>query len=251
MTKKPPDELGSPPRFEAILFDLFGTLIPTGDRASRVRHLTEMAEVLDVEPAAFAAQWLDTFDERARGTFGNIEETIYRLAGALGRNPSREEVHRAANIRLRFSRELLDSCGPILPEIDALRSAGFRMAIVSDASEETPRLWATSPLASRMDVTVFSCQEGVRKPHSQIYQLALARLGLGAYSCAFVGDGGSHELVGAEAVGLSAFLYRFPGENEDSAYRVDAETGWAGAKLASLGELLRYHPSREVNPAST
>jgi putative hydrolase of the HAD superfamily len=236
--------------FQGILLDLFGTLIPSGDQATRVRRLAEMAEILEVDPAAFPERWLDRFDERTQGTLGTLEETILRLAQSLGGHPSADQVRQSAEIRLEYTRQLLASCGPSLPGLDALRSAGFRLALVTNTSEETVRLWAGSPLASRMDATVFSCSEHLAKPDPRIYRLALARLGLEASECAFVGDGGNHELTGAKEVGLTAFLYRFPDEREETAFRIDSEPDWAGGKLRTLDELIRFRPAPGVRDAA-
>ena len=53
------------------------------------------------------------------------------------------------------------------------------------------------------DVEVFSCEVGLVKPEREIYECCLNRLGLAAKECVFVGDGGSGELTGARAVGLT------------------------------------------------
>ena len=43
------------------------------------------------------------------------------------------------------------------------------------------------------------------KPDPHIYELACRRLGVRPEDAAFVGDGGSNELAGAEEAGLTAF----------------------------------------------
>jgi putative hydrolase of the HAD superfamily len=227
--------------FDAVLFDLFGTLIPTGSQAARVRSLEAMARALDVDPGRFAGRWLASFDERARGAMGTLEQTIDRLARALGGRPARDAVERAGAIRTEFSRSLLDGGGSSLAALDRLRAAGLRLGLVSDTTDDTVRAWPTSALAARFDAVVFSCVEGLRKPDPRIFRLALRRLRRPASRCAFVGDGGSHELSGAEAVGLTAFRYVFP-EDPVTAYRIDAETTWKGVRLEDLGELLGPWP---------
>ncbi len=230
-------------RYAAVLFDLFGTLVATGDKASRERSLGEMGRALRVDPGAFTQRWLDLFDARVLGNLGSLEETIERVAKELGGAPTASEVQRAARIRLDFSRRLLESDRTVLSALDELRDAGLRLALVSDTSEETVRLWPASPLATRLEVAVFSCLERVRKPAPRIYRVALDRLGLPPSECAFVGDGGSHELTGATRAGLTAYLYRYPGERQDAAYRVDAEIEWRGPELRDLRELRRVGPS--------
>jgi putative hydrolase of the HAD superfamily len=226
-------------RFDGVLLDLFGTIISMGPAGARTRSLSEMAVALSVDPTKFARRWSDTFDARARGRLGSLEETITLIASDLGHRPTRDELQRAAQIRLDFSKDLLQSNKTVLDALDALRSAGCRLAVVSDTSEETPRLWSSTDLAPRMDATVFSCLEGVRKPQPVMYQLALQRLGIDVSRCAYVGDGGSHELSGAEKVGLATFMYRFPDADQSADDRVEADEEWSGPVLADLRELLQ------------
>jgi putative hydrolase of the HAD superfamily len=221
-----------------VIFDLFGTLIATGDQPSRIRNLGEMAHALNIRPGPFIEAWLGSFDQRARGFPGTLEETIHRLAATQGSAPSREQIRVAAAVRMKFCRRLLDPGPQILEGLDALRAAGVRLALVSDTSVETPILWAATPLAARFQTTVFSCRCGIRKPDPRVYLMALDGLELPPGRCAFVGDGGSHELQGAQDVGLKAFRYFFPGEKPEEAYRVDPETSWDGPSITSLLDLL-------------
>lgn len=225
-------------RPEAVLFDLFGTLIPTGSQDARIRDLTSMARVLGVDHERFARRWLDTFDERVRGRMGSLEQTIERLVRELGGTPSGAAVERAASMRRTFARSLFDGGLPSLPALDTLRGAGVRLALVSDTSDETVRVWPETAFALRFEVTVFSCVEHLRKPDPRMFATALQRLRLPPSACVFVGDGGSHELTGAGAAGISAFQYIFPGE-ESGAYRVDYDSGWHGTRLSDPRDLLR------------
>lgn len=235
-----------PSQFEAILIDLWGTLLPGADDGERRRNLEEMAQVLDVNPSAFVSRWTDSIGERCLGSLGSLEQTIEHLAVALGARPSPNAVREALEIRMGFQRVLHNQAGPCLPALDALRAAGFRLAIVSDSSEETVRLWPESHLSPRFEVAVFSCVEGTCKPDPRMYRRALGTLGLAPSKCAYVGDGGSHELTGAEAVGLTAFKYRFPDVHQDDA-RFNEDTAWRGTRLVDLRELLRFapHPPRD------
>ncbi len=225
------------PRFEGVLFDLYGTLISMGNAGARRESLVRMADGLGVDPIAFARAWTVSFDDRARGRLGSLEETIGRIAHGVVRDPGPEEVREAARVRLDFTRELLRSEAAILRALDLLRAGGSRLAIVSDSSDETPRLWPTAELASRFDATVFSCLEGIRKPDPAIYRLALRRLRLEPSRCAYVGDGGSRELSGAASVGLTTFRYCFPDERQDPVDRVDPDLDWQGPELHDLADL--------------
>lgn len=113
---------------------------------------------------------------------------------------------------------------------------GWLLGLVSDASAETPQLWPTSPLSERIAVAVFSCQIGVRKPDPAIYRAATGGLGVAAQACVYVGDGGSGELAGATALGMTALMMRPQTDGEASAASDDLEP-WSGPRIASLSEL--------------
>lgn len=227
--------------FDAVLLDLWGTLLPYADEAARRLNLAQMGNILRVDPRKFTSDWISTIGERCLGSLGSLEDTIEQFAVRQGVRPTPDSVRQALELRLTFSRVILDQVDPILPAVDALRHAGFHLAIVSDSTEETVRLWPETRLSSRFETAVFSFDEGTCKPDSRMYVRALERLGLSPKSCAYVGDGASRELTGAEAVGLTAFQYRYPDENRE-APRFDEDVKWAGPRLADLRDLLKFAP---------
>jgi putative hydrolase of the HAD superfamily len=223
---------------EGVLIDLYGTLVPAVSRRNRASHLHAMAKILGVDPVGFENDWAGSIEERVFGHLGSLEQTVVAITGRQGVRPAADDIRRAVEIRLAFSRSTLDSCGPVLPGLDALGEAGLRLAVVSDCSEETARLWRSSLLGERIRATVFSCTEGVCKPNPTMYRLALERLGLPAGRCAYVGDGGSRELTGATAMGLAAYQYSFPGDEGEPDARYDPDTEWRGPVIRDLRELL-------------
>jgi putative hydrolase of the HAD superfamily len=84
-----------------------------------------------------------------------------------------------------------------------LKAAGFRLGLISNADVMEAAPWPTCPLAGLFDVELFSCAVGLVKPEPAIYARCIQALGVGPTSCLFVGDGGSNELVGAKAAGMS------------------------------------------------
>jgi putative hydrolase of the HAD superfamily len=226
------------PPLGGVLIDLYGTLVPAGPPVGWAPHLHEMARVLGADPLGFENEWARSSDERVLGRLGSLEETIASIAERQGVRPTPDRIRRATEIRLAVSRSALDSWGPVLPGLDALNEAGLRLAVVSDCFEETARLWTSTMLGQRIKATVFSCKEGVCKPDPRMFRLALQRIGLPAGRCAFVGDGGSRELTGATAIGLTAYLYRFPGDESLPDGRYDPDPEWSGPTLKNLRDLL-------------
>jgi len=67
--------------------------------------------------------------------------------------------------------------------------------------------WDDSPLAPLFDAALFSCHEKLMKPDAAMYLRATERLGVRPENCLFVGDGGSSEHEGANAVGMRTVLF--------------------------------------------
>jgi putative hydrolase of the HAD superfamily len=220
----------------AVLFDLYGTLVSPGPPSARAAVVRAMAVELGADPDALVAAVRDSFDERACGKLGSLEETLRVLATRVGAMPRPAGLSRAVALRMQFARKLLNAPCSTLNLLASLRNAGWLIGLVSDCTIETSTLWADSSLSRLVDATAFSCLLGVRKPDPTIYLHAVERLDLEPAHCVFVGDGGSHELTGAQALGMRAVRLRRPGEEE--AERYDHDAAFTGETITDLAELL-------------
>jgi putative hydrolase of the HAD superfamily len=221
---------------EAILFDLWGTLVPGIPPSVRDSVSAEMAADLGVEAVAFSAAYRDSYRERFTGTLGTLQQTVLMLARRCGGDPGATAVELAAARRLDLTRRLLRSDDATLAVLDDLRSRDLPLALVSDSSEEAPTLWPRSPLSSRIRVTAFSCRVGARKPDPSIYLHAVGLLGADPRRCLYVGDGGGGELTGAAALGMDVVRLRVPGDVPSDRY--DDDDAFTGPEIASLSALL-------------
>ena len=220
----------------AVLFDLWGTLVANVAPAARDAVSRDMAADLGVDPRAFAAAYRDSYRGRFTGTTGTLEETIALLARRCGAEPSGDCIARAARRRIELTRRLLVPEAETLAVLDELLARGLRLGLVSDSSVETPLLWPSTPLASRIEVAAFSCLLGVRKPDPAIYRHVLDALEVAPEQCLFVGDGGSGELTGAVALGMQAVRLKVAAE--PPGVRYDDDTGFSGRHIPSLAVLL-------------
>jgi hypothetical protein len=95
-----------------VLFDLFGTLVPggSGDERDVVSRL--IANDFGVDPEEFATLVRTAYDERMRGTLGDLRETLAHLARTLGAHPSTERLEAAALQRLALTRGFSHRSGP-------------------------------------------------------------------------------------------------------------------------------------------
>lgn len=111
-----------------------------------------------------------------------------------------------------------------------------RVGLLSDCTPELPVAWPQLAVSGFFDTAVFSCVEGLKKPNPAFFRLVAERLGVAPADCLYVGDGGSRELSGAAAVGMTPLMLRAEDWHSNSAH--DREDDWAGAEIASFAALI-------------
>jgi len=226
-------------RHRAVIFDLWGTLIDAIPPDKWVRIRDRMAAIVGVPCAEFSAQWDTTYLARNTGGFPSMEANIAHVCGLCGYVPTDEQLSQAAALRWEMTRAALVPRTEAPAVVRALRESGRRVGLISDCTLEVPGLWAQTPLAALIDVPVFSCSEGVKKPDPRIYLRACQRLEVRPGECLYVGDGGGRELTGAAAAGMDAVLIRMPHEEPPEPAREDARV-WTGPVVRSLAEVLDH-----------
>ncbi|HEX6230752.1 MAG TPA: HAD-IA family hydrolase [Actinomycetota bacterium] len=221
----------------AVVFDLFGTLVHEFPRSDWDAWLAVSAAAMEADPEAFRRAWEATAVERQTGRLGDIEENLRTVAARAGAWPTDGQLAEALEARAGLFRRWFvprPGAGEILAE---LRARGMPTALVSMCAPDTPALWRASSLAEAVDVEVFSCEVGLRKPDAEIYLLACDRLGVEPSACLYVGDGSYRELTGASRVGMRAVLVRDPAESGADVLRPDADD-WRGERVGHLSEVL-------------
>lgn len=223
-------------KYDAVIFDLFGTLVDIFSLEEYERLVVEMSAAMGISPGDFSSLWDEKADERALGRVP-VAEQLRALCRELGVDVTPAQLERAVAMRVDFVRGVLVPRGDAAATLAALRERGFKVGVISDCSEEVVAAWPETPLAPLVDEAVLSAAVGMKKPDPRVYELACRRLGVEPAACLFVGDGGSRELSGATAVGMEAVLIRTPEDRGADAFRRDAEE-WAGTRVAALQEVL-------------
>jgi len=229
------------PAREAIIFDLFGTLVTgASDRSYRL-FLEQTIELLGADPDAFVTMWTSEEMRRLRATGGlassraMVEEACRRLR----LDPGEEAVRAATRLRRDAMRDWLRPWPDAAWALDRLHRAEYRFALMSDCTVEVPDLFEQLPFSRLFPVRLFSCELGTRKPDPAMYTLACQRLGVAPGRCLYVGDGASHELSGARRAGMDAVLIHVPGHADNVVGREGARA-WNGPRLASLPGLAEH-----------
>ena len=219
----------------AVLFDLFGTLVPSQPLDSYRGMVDAVAETLDVPIDDFFPEWMKVNDGRLSGKFGSSETEIEVVASVFGVTPSADQMAKCVEVRRETVLSWLTPKPGALEALEKLRSDGVQVALVSDCVFDVPATWHRSPLSAKFNTTVFSCEMKVRKPDRRMYEAALTELQLEPAQAVFVGDGGSGELDGAKDVGIDAYLLDESGI-DTNVLRVDVKA-WDGPRISSLSEV--------------
>jgi len=226
-------------KYEAVIFDLFGTLVDNFSLREIRGVLTQMASIVSAPSDDFVQLWFDTFNERGTGVFKSGEENIEYICQELGVNAEDTAVKQAAQIRHEFAVRSLKPRGDAVEVLSYLKSEDYKTGLITDCSSEVPAIWEDIPFAPLIDVALFSCVVGIKKPDPRIYQLATEQLVVEPSKCLYVGDGSSHELTGASQVGMHPVLIRIPNLDTTDVHRIDTEAEeWDGPVISSLKEVL-------------
>jgi putative hydrolase of the HAD superfamily len=225
------------PAFTAVVIDFFGTLTTSTPDEVWLRAAAASAAPLGVP----AGQWRDvltaSFVERSTGVLGDLTETFRALARRCGIEPTDAALAQACAARVKAQNALFVFRDDAAAALQALKSRGYRLGLLSDCTPELPLAWPDLAVAPYFDTVAFSCAEGVKKPDPAFFRLVCDRLGVAPGDCLYVGDGGSRELSGAAAVGMTPVMLRADDWHHNSAY--DREDDWSGPEIGSFTELIR------------
>jgi len=224
---------------DAVVFDLFGTLIPKWDTSQSDAMLTRIAWHLDLSVEEFAEAWGEIYWRREIGRM-TFKQSVRRAAESIGAKQSEgriEDVYRMwvalvePSIRPRNT-EVVET----LREIGA---RGLKIGLISNCGPEVPSLVRKSAFAQFIDHATFSCEIGMAKPDPRIFQTHCRELGVKTEHSVFLGDGGSYELDGARSVGMEAILLRIDEEIAAEGLPEGVDE-WTGREMGRLEDLLQH-----------
>jgi len=226
-------------KYDAIIFDLYGTLVDNFPRKAFEPTVVEMAACVGVPLQDFKHLWsIETWPMRVVGHFPTTEANIEHICRTLKVPVDDALLSRAAAIRLEASRAHLIPRDDVVETLTAIKAAGYKLGLLSDCSLEVAHLWPDLPFASLIDVPIFSCTAKMRKPDPRLFLLACEQLAVAPERCLYIGDGGGRELSGARQVGMDAILIRVPYEEVDELAREEA-LQWSGPRIAAVKDVLK------------
>ncbi len=187
-------------RKKAFIFDLFYTLTSVEEAAGG----PSTSALLGIERGLWNRELLERSPARLKGRVTDPREIIGGMARALNPSVTDDAIDRAVEYRRgRFRDALLRMPAASVATLAALRRAGKKTALCSNADVMERARWDDCPAAPHFDCTIFSCDVGFMKPEADIYRICLECLAVEPGDCLFMGDGGSNELEGARAAGIT------------------------------------------------
>jgi len=220
--------------YRAVVFDFFGTLT---EAVQRGPGHDRVAAILGCPAPALARALDETFTDRSIASLGDAIGSLGVVARLAGGRPTRAALRAAYAARIDAVRADTRLRPDAVTVLRALRQRGLRTAVVSDCTPELAEFWPELPIAGVLDVRVLSTEERHHKPDPWMYIAAADRIGVEPLSCLYVGDGGSHELSGAAAVGMTPVRLAAADLGRHLVFRPDP---WQGPEISMLTEVLDF-----------
>ncbi|OUU22785.1 MAG: hypothetical protein CBC13_07110 [Planctomycetia bacterium TMED53] len=187
---------------KAVLFDLFGTLVPNLAPEVWSSSCEEISHILGIEPDDYARLWSARFEDRMTGRIQDGPAQFDEILQHLNREVSQEIRTQASDTHRELLRKALQPKPDAVSTLEAITDRNLRLALVTDCSSSAPEILDSTPLGRFFSCRASSAHLGTRKPDPRMYQFVLDQLDLEAADCLYVGDGNSHELPGAKEMGM-------------------------------------------------
>lgn len=225
-------------KYNAVIFDLFGTLVPSFSVEDYTCAVEEVAACVGANTNAFTRLWMtnERSHKHMTGLYPTMAAGVHDICNMLNMPLAESTAGRAEEILFDVVRQGLTPRPSAVETLKNLKRTGLKLGLMSDCSSEMPLIWSETPLAKHFDEALFSCSVRLTKPDPRFYELACDKLSVQPQQCFYVGDTGD-ELFGAEAVGMDAALI-CPPDEEDIIMSREATRNWTGPRIASLAEVL-------------
>lgn len=203
---------------KAVFFDLFFTLIVPNYLNENNEY--DVLKLTKVEWESYAEND-ELYKERALGIVKDEVIIIKKIIEMMPYDATSEQIEEIVYRRSdRIKRALLTVKEEIIETIRSLKEKGIKICLISNSDCMDCKFWNQSPLSELFDSAVFSCNVGMLKPDSGIYEFAMNSIGVKPEDSLFVGDGGFEELFGAKHVGMKTVFTEYLDKKDNKRRKV-------------------------------
>lgn len=201
---------------DALLFDLWGTLINSVDFDPRKGHAAVL-ETCENPGRVSLDQIMDLGQRVVSATVAREEEVALEftqasllriVADAFDLRPRMSLAESEVIFwRAALQVSLVDGVTDLLRELEA---SGMPMGVVSNSSFAGPTLeqeLQVQGIRGHFRFVISSADYGVRKPDPLIFEVALRRLGMEPGQVWFAGDNVGYDIIGARGAGIFPVAY--------------------------------------------
>lgn len=222
--------------FKAVLFDMFDTLVLIDRDYEFYNHaVTRMHKYLadngvNVELEPFRESYVKARDELYLKAEKNLEEPHFnvRIQNALAMLGHTYDASNpiVTGATWEFCQEFFNHVKidqDTKQVLQSLRRSNYLLGVVSNFAipEGVHHLLQTNQINSLFDTVVISGEVNRRKPHPEIFNTALEKIGVPASETVFVGDTADADVAGAHGVGMKAVYIKRRVEQALERYRPD------------------------------
>src|ERR1700741_1074232 len=119
-------------KLEAVIFDLFGTLVDSFGSSGGAIHMREMASALGIPDEQFSQLWAQTIDVRIVGAFESVVANIKHVCAAMKRDPRPEQISAAVEIRMNYVKQALQPKPHAIGTLPRLKESGYKTGLLSN-----------------------------------------------------------------------------------------------------------------------
>nr|MDO8084667.1 HAD-IA family hydrolase [Candidatus Sigynarchaeum springense] len=206
--------------YEALVFDLYGTLAEIFKHSEYNRNLGAIIAALGLDPGRFSEAWKGSWDAYPYGDYPSVkarfDSALERYHGTGG-YPRPEGLELAIKLREDYIRgQNLKIKEGALDALEWATREGYKIGMISNCSTENALFWKESPLSKYFPDPTFSCIVKLKKPEPEIFLNETNKLGVEPNHCIYIADGDDHEFDTARALGMETILVKY---SLDDAYR--------------------------------
>ena len=192
---------------KAIIFDVGGVLqLSKSPPFPFKRHSSQgVHEYVSSKLNISIDQYFDSIDQiYTKAVEGKIslKEALEKLAINLNITPEKlRKIYKSAYKKTFYLNR------PLLRYIKKLKKKGYKVAILSDMWHVPKEVLIPKKLSKIFNVSVVSCDVGVRKPNPKIYRIILKKLKFSPREIVFI-DNQPWNLAPAKKLGIKTILFK-------------------------------------------
>lgn len=238
---------------KGVLFDFGNTLISIEldwekilplNIANMVRYLRSQNYQVDIEP--FGKRFLELKHQKhQQGQKDLIEYTSVNVLKEVFAEYNLNHIdntilENAVEAFFEPEKKLYPVIAGAHEVLQVLKDRGYKLALVSNASSGKLIYSAMEHLdfTKYFDVTIVSADIGYRKPHPQIFQMALEKLHISPQEAVMIGDVPAYDIAGSKILGMKSILVNYLESTEGKKNLTDIQPDAIAHKITDIPNII-------------